>query len=53
MKNYTCPQCGEEINKLCGPVDEIDLDLEYETSNKKYYECPECGYRDIKGAFED
>ena len=20
MKKYTCPQCGEKFDKLCGPV---------------------------------
>lgn len=53
MKNYTCPQCGETFDTLCGPIDEIDLDLEHEASDKKYYECPECGYRDQLDAFED
>lgn len=53
MKTYICPQCGEEFNKLCGPVDEEDLDLEYENPKYQYFECPECGYRDRKTAFND
>ena len=53
MKKYTCPQCGETFNKLCGPVDTMDLDLEYENPKHKYFECPECGYRDRKAVFTD
>ena len=53
MKKYTCPQCGEEFDKLCGPVNEVDLDVEDETSDQEYFECPECGYRDTKNSFEN
>ena len=53
MKKYTCPQCGETFDKLCGPVDVIDLDLEDENLNEDYYECPECGYRDQQNVFEE
>lgn len=52
MKIYTCPQCGDEFNKLYGPVDEKDLDLEYENPKYQYFECPECGYRDRKNNFK-
>lgn len=53
MNKYACPQCGEEFKTLCGPIDEVDLDVQDETSNQEYYECPECGYRDIQNAFEN
>lgn len=53
MNKYICPQCVEEFNALCGPVDTIDLDCEHEVSTNQYFECPECGYRDEKSAFED
>ena len=53
MNKYTCPQCGETFNKLCGPVDVIDLDLECEGSECQYFECPECGYRDEESVFEE
>lgn len=45
MKKYVCPQCGETVGELCGPINPMDLDLEYEDSAHRYFECPECGYR--------
>lgn len=52
MKKYSCPQCGEEFNKLY-MVDKRDLDLEYENPKYEYFECPECGYRDLKSTFKN
>lgn len=51
MKKYVCPLCGEEFDDLCGPVSPEYLDYEYENPNCEYFECPECGYRDIETYF--